>query len=37
MTLHTRRSALRMLAAGGAAASVGLPAFSQQGRRFPPG
>ena len=27
MTLHTRRSALRMLAAGGAAASVGLPAL----------
>jgi tripartite-type tricarboxylate transporter receptor subunit TctC len=35
MTLHTRRSALRMLAAGGAAASVGLPAFSQQGEAFP--
>jgi tripartite-type tricarboxylate transporter receptor subunit TctC len=30
MTLHNRRSALKLLAAGGAAASVGLPAFAQE-------
>lgn len=30
MTMHTRRSALRMLTAGGAAASVGLPVFGQE-------
>lgn len=29
MTLHTRRDALKLLAAGGAAATVGLPAFAQ--------
>lgn len=35
MTSHTRRGALKLLAAGGAAASVGLPAFGQQSDAYP--
>lgn len=35
MTSHTRRGALKLLAAGGAAASVGFPAFGQQGDAYP--
>lgn len=35
MTSHSRRGALKLLAAGGAAASVGFPAFGQQGDAYP--